>query len=234
MSSTQAIVVDEPTALWSSLPGWGIAANLIPPELIAARRLKSLRKLLGAGIAALLLIGSFGYYLAALENADANADLVVAQAQTAQLRDQSLGYAGVIAIQGTINEVNTQLAQVMSADVDLAALMGELSSNLPATMIITQESITISPAGVADSTTDSTTASGLDTSGLPRIGTITITGTGQALDNLSDYVDRLRTITGVVDVLPVSNSLSGESGTEFNVTAGLTDAALSHRFDVGG
>ena len=157
-----------------------------------------------------------------------------AQDRTTQLLDQSRGYADVIAIQGTISGVKTQLAQVMSADVDLAALMGELSSNLPESMIITQESITISRAGLAGSPTDSTTVTGLDTSGLPRIGTITIAGTGQTLDDLSEYLDRLRTINGLVDVLPVSNSLAATSGTEFNVTAGLTNAALSHRFDVGG
>lgn len=224
----------EMRAPWSSVPGWGIAANLIPPELIAARQIKSLRRLLAAGIVGLLLIGGVGYYLAATENASAAAQLVAAQDDTSQLLGQSQGYADVIAIQGTISEVKTRLAQVMGADVDLAALMGELSSNLPATMIITQESITISPVAVAGSATAAADVTGLDTSGLPRIGTITITGTGQTLDDLPDYLDRLRALTGLVDVLPVSNSLSGTSGTEFNVTAGLTNAALSHRYDIGG
>jgi hypothetical protein len=234
MSSTEVTVAPEGDALWNSLPGWGIAANLIPPELIAARRLRSLRKLLTAGIAVLLLIGGFGYYLAATESSTAAADLTSAQGRTTQLLDQSRGYADVIAIQGTISDVHSQLAQVMSADVDMAALMGELSSALPETMKINQESITISPAGAAGEESGTGAAGGLDTSGLPRIGTITIVGTGQTLDDLSDYLDRLRAIEGLVDVLPVSNSLSGTSGTEFNVTAGLTDAALSHRFDIGG
>jgi len=224
----------EVLAPWSSVPGWGIAANLIPPELIAARQIKSLRRLLAAGIVGLLLIGGVGYYLAATENANAAAQLVAAQDETSLLLGQSQGYADVIAIQGTISEVKTRLAQVMGADVGLAALMGELSSNLPATMIITQESITISPVAVAGSATAAADVTGLDTSGLPRIGTITITGTGQTLDDLPDYLDRLRALTGLVDVLPVSNSLSGTSGTEFNVTAGLTNAALSHRYDIGG
>ena len=234
MSSTEVTIAPERDALWNSLPGWGIAANLIPPELIAARRLRSLRKFLTAGIAVLLLIGGFGYYLAATENSTAAADLVSAQDRTTQLLEQSRGYADVIAIQGTISGVHSHLVQVMSADVDLAALMGELSSALPETMMITQESITISPAGAAVGATEDAAAGGLDTSGLPRIGTITIVGTGQTLDDLPDYLDRLRAIDGVVDVLPVSNSLAGTSGTEFNITAGLTNAVLSHRFDTGG
>ena len=77
-------------------------------------------------------------------------------------------------------------------------------------------------------------AGGLDTSGLPRIGTVTISGTGQTLDDLPDYVDRLQRSAGLVDVLPISNSLAGTTGTDFTITMGLTSALLSHRFDVGG
>ncbi len=46
-----ATTVEQPT-LWNSTPGWGIAANLIPPELINARKLKVLRKFMAAGIVA--------------------------------------------------------------------------------------------------------------------------------------------------------------------------------------
>jgi hypothetical protein len=116
----------------------------------------------------------------------------------------------------------------MGADVDLAVLMNELSSSQPSTMTIDQESITISAAGVADAT-----ASGLDTTGMPRIGTITLSGTGQSIDDLSDYVDALSAITGLVDIVPVSNSAS-DASTQFSITIGLTGASLSHRFDAGG
>ena len=44
-----------PAQLWSTMPGWGIAADLTPPELINSRALKTLRKWLGAGLVVLLL-----------------------------------------------------------------------------------------------------------------------------------------------------------------------------------
>jgi hypothetical protein len=61
-------------------------------------------------------------------------------------------------------------------------------------------------------------------------------GTGQTVNDLSDYVDRLQAIPGLVDVLPVANtvSTSGASGTEYSISIGLTNALLSHRFDVSG
>ena len=231
---TGALTVAERPALWTSMPGWGIAADLTPPELINSRQLSVLRKLMALGLVLLLAACAGGYYLAARDNDDAAADLAAAQSRTAQLERVGRSYSSVVAIQGSVSQVQAQVAQVMGADVDLVALMVVLVSNLPETMVIQQESITISPAGVA-ATTGVAAGSGLDTSGLPRIGTITISGTGKALDDLSEYIDHLQTIPGLVDVLPVSNTAaSGTSGTEFSLTIGLTNKLLSHRFDVGG
>jgi hypothetical protein len=232
MSEVATLAAEQPAVL-GVLPGWGIAADLIPPELINARRLKVIRRLLAAGVGALLVICAGGYYLAAQENASASSALASVQDRTAQLEGVGRGYADLVTIQGSIRQVRAQIAQLMTGDVDLAALMGELRSNLPATMTITDEAVTVSVAGVAGADS-STAASGLDTSGLPRIGTVTITGTGQSVDDLPDYIDRLNSVTGLVDVLPVANTLADPSGTDFTVTMGLTSALLSHRFDVGG
>lgn len=236
--ATGSVMVAERPALWTSMPGWGIAADLTPPELINTRRLQVLRKLMAAGLVLLLLVCAGGYYLAAREKVSAVADLQMAQDRTTELERVGRSYSSVVAIQGSVAQVQTQVAQVMGGDVDLVALMVLLESNLPSTMVIKQEAITISPAGIAaagGTATSATTGSVLDTSGLPRIGTITISGTGQALDDLSDYIDRLQTVTGLVDVLPVSNTASATGReTQFSLTIGLTNALLSHRFDIGG
>lgn len=226
-------VVDRP-ALWTTRPGWGIAADLTPPELINARQLAALRKLMAAGLVLLVLACAGGYYLAARDNSASAAELAAAQGRTDQLQSVGRSYSSVVAIQGSVAQVQAEVAEVMGADVDLVKLMAALESNLPKTMVITQESITISTAG-AVAAAGVTAGSGLDTSGLPRIGTISISGTGKALDDLSDYIDHLQTVAGLVDVLPVSNTASTAApGTQFGLTMGLTNALLSHRFDVGG
>ena len=221
--------------LWTLMPGWGIAADLTPPELINARRLKVLRRMMAAGLVVLLLACVGGYYLAARENTAASDDLATVQVDTMQLQSVARAYSGVIAIQGAVSQVQTQVGKVMDGDVDLVALMVVLQSNLPKTMTISQESITISTAGV-EGAAGAAGGTGLDNSGLPRIGTISLSGTGRTLDDLSDYVDRLHTVHGLVDVLPLSNTRAGtgKSGTQFSITIGLTNALLSHRFDVGG
>ncbi len=228
------VTMDRP-ALWHELPGWGIAADLTPPELINARQLKVLRWWLAVGVVALLVICAGGYYLAARDTSSATSELTAVQDQTRQLRVVGRSYAGVISIEGSVKQIQAQVAQVMSADVDVVALLVVLQSNLPKTMTINQEAITISTAGVAavTGTASSSTGSGQDGAGLPRIGTITLGGTGRTLDDLSDFIDSLQTVPGLVDVLPVSNTSSGK-GTQFSLTIGLTNALLSHRFDVDG
>ena len=196
-------ITDERPALWSALPGWGIAADLIPRELVNARYLKALRKKMAAGIALLLALCVGGYYLAAQVNTSASSELAAAQEVTAQLQAVGRGFADVVSIQGSASQVQTQIAQLMGADVDLSALMGELRNNLPTTMTIGQESITISTAGVA---ANSAADGSFDTSGLPRIGTMTMNATGKTLVDAADYVDRLRAVTGLVDVLSIANN----------------------------
>lgn len=232
MSSPVTVVVRP--ALWNSLPGWGIAADLTPPELINSRQLSTLRKLMAAGLVLLLLVCAGGYYLAAREKADARVDMDAAQSRTKELQRVGDSYSSVVAIQGSVKQVQAQVTQVMGADVDLVALLVILESNLPKTMVIKQESITINTVGVVGAT-GVPAGSSLDTSGLPRIGTITMSGTGQALDDLSDYIDRLEVVPGLVDVVPISNTASAATPeTQFSLTIGLTNALLSHRFDVGG
>ncbi len=227
-TGAEVVAPVEQRTLWATMPGWCTAADLIPPELVNARRLKVLRNWMAAGVVVLLVVCAGGRYLAGRENSSAAAELASIQDRTLQLQQQGRSYNGVVAIQGAVTLVHTQVAQVMVGDVDLVALMGHLQSSLPKTMTINQESIVISTTGVADS---AATAGGLDTSGLPRIGTVTLSGTGKTLDDLSDYIDRLHAVTGLVDLVPVSNTLSS-SGSQYNLRIGLTNALLSHRFDL--
>jgi len=231
VTTTSAV---KPPALGGAIPGWAVAADLTPPELINARQLTSLRKLMAIGIVALLVVCAGGFYLAAEENSSASTDLASVQDRTAELRGIAQGYSDVVSIQGSISQVQTQIAQVMGGDVDLVALIGDLQNSLKDGMSINQIAIVISVSGVAGANS-APAASGLDTSGLPRIGTITMSGTGQTLDDAADYVDRLQAVTGIVDVLPIANNsfASGSAGTQFNLTMGLTNALLTHRFDVG-
>ena len=220
--------MEKTTTLWSTLPGWGIAADLIPPELVNARQLTFLRKLMAAALAVLLVLCAAGYYLARRQNSAASAANATVSAQTTKLQNEakSKQYRDVTKMQSTVTQVDSQIATLMAGDVDVVELLQHLRTSLPSSMKINQESITITPAAIAGGA-----GSGLDTSGLARIGTVSLGGSGVALTDLSAYVLRLGAIPGLVDVIPVSNTMS-KDGTQFSLTMGLTTAALSHRYDI--
>jgi hypothetical protein len=223
--------LSRPTELWNAMPGWGIVADLTPPELTNSRQLKVLRKLLATALVALLVLCLAGYVLASRKQSAAASALASVQARTTLLTSDAGTYAGITRIQGTMKEVQTKIATLMGGDVDLATLIARIRSSLPTTMTIKQESITLSLAAVASAGAANSASGGLDTSGRAHIGTISLSGTGRTLDDLSAFVDTLTVIPGVVDVMPVSN-VTDKTGMTYGVSLNLTDALLSHHFDV--
>jgi hypothetical protein len=107
-------------------------------------------------------------------------------------------------------------------------------------MTINQAAITITPPadGKAGSG-DAGGASALDASGVTHIGTVTLAGTGQTLEDLSVFIQRLRAIDGVFDPYPLANQVvetgsdgGAAAGTTYSVQIAVTDARLSHTFDM--
>ncbi len=222
-----------PTELWNAMPGWGIAADLTPPELINSRQLELLRRILAILLVVVLVIVAGAYLVVRHRNSNAEDALAKAQLHTTQLQAQANKYSGITRIQGTTAQVQNQIAALMASDVDLPSFLGKLRSNLPASMLIKQETLTISTAAVAGGTASTgaaaPTGTGLDTSGLATIGSLTMNGTGKKLNDLADYVDKLKGLTGVTNVLPVSNSDENKIE-QFSITLSLTSALLSHRY----
>jgi uncharacterized protein HemX len=210
------------------MPGWGIAADLTPPELVNSRQLKVLRRWLVVALVALLVACAGGYVLAVRQHSNATTALSQVEDHTLELQASVRRYGTVTQIQSKVSEVDAEIASVMAGDVDLAKLFTEIRTVLPSTMTISAESVTISLAGIASA---AGSTSGLDTSGLARIGNVSLSGTGATLDDLAAYVDQLKLVVGVVDVLPISNT-RGTSGAQYSLTFGLTSALISHRFDV--
>jgi hypothetical protein len=152
-------------------------------------------------------------------------DLAEVNAQTFQLQSGVRKYASVTQIQGNVTQIQAETATLMGGDVDLVGLMGRIRSGLPAPMTISSESVTINLAAAAAAPA----GTALGTSA--TIGTVTIAGTGRALDNLATYVEKLQAIPGVLDVNPTTNVLNAGI-THYSLSLTLTAAALSHRFDV--
>lgn len=224
--------------LWNTMPGWGIAANLLPPEVITARRIAVIRKMIVAGLIAVVALAVMGYGYAFLQQRDARSQLTAEQQKTTALHASQQQYSQVVVLSGSITQLKTQLASLMAADVDTTKLVDNVAAQLPPKSTITQLQLDL-PAAAAQSGTSSASSSSssqggsaLDTSGQSHVGSLTVTGSTGALSEVAGYVNALAKLPGVVSVYPTSQGTgSGTKGVQFTINLTLTDDLLTHRYD---
>jgi Tfp pilus assembly protein PilN len=219
----------QPRELWSTMPGWGIVANLIPPELLQARRARALRKLVTAVLCLLLVLAGAGTGYAIYRSHEAAQSLAAEQSRTSQLMSEQSRYSDVTQIQGNVAQVKTQLATLMAMDVDSATLIDSLLRQLPAGASVTQLAVTV--AAPTPTAANNNGASALDTSGQSHIGTITISGQARTVADVALFVNRLNLLKGLVAPYPTTNTVN-DTGAQFTVQLAVNDSLLSHRYDL--
>jgi Tfp pilus assembly protein PilN len=228
-----AVLVPEHTELWRTMPGWGITANLLPPEIVAARRARVLRKIVIFVLAGVVLLGAAGYFLAYKQKQDASSDLAAAEAQTAQLHVQQHKYDEVVQITGEVAQVKSKISTLFTTDVDFPQLLNELVAQAPKSGGITQLAVALQggPTVSGQATSSSQPTVALDPSGQVPVGNVTITGTARSMSDVAAYVNALAHVPGVIYVYPTSQQTDAGTVT-YALALTLTDAVYSHHYDL--
>jgi Tfp pilus assembly protein PilN len=222
-------VILEGRDLWNTMPGWGIVADLLPPEVTEARRVRVLRRVVIIVLASVLVLCLIAYGIAKLGSHSAQNELNAEQAKTMQLTIDQRKYSGVTAIQGQVSQVQSQVAKLLAGDIDFPKVIADIRAQLPPGMTIDQLAVTVLTV-TPGASTNGGAAAPLDASGHAHIGTITLSGTGRHLTDISAFVENLKSVKGITQPYPTSNRAS-DAGTEYNIQVTLTDDVLSHRFD---
>jgi hypothetical protein len=217
----------QPRELWNAMPGWGITANLLPPEVTEARQVRAIRRLVVLTLLGVLCLGVVGYGFAMLRSHSAQVALNKEQSRTTQLQVEQRKYDGVTQIQGTVSQVKAQVATLLKNDVDFPNLVAQLRAQLPPAMTISALTVTLTAGG---SQSTAVVTAPLDSSGHTHIGTITISGDGRHLTDISTYVERLSTIKGIAQPYPTSNR-TADTGVQYSVQVTINDQLLTHRYD---
>ena len=219
--------------LWSTMPGWGIVANLLPPEVVSARRIHAIRKRMMFVLMAVVILAVAGYGFAFWKAQGAQNSLSAEQSRTTTLQAQQHRYAAVTQIHTDVAQVNTQLGKLMSGDVDVPSLISQMSAKLPPGMVLTQ--VTVNLSGPSQQGAVAAGAPSLDTSGSKHVGNVSLSGSSAHIADVATFVDALGALPGVVDVTPTSNTATTDkaSGSKFSIQLNLTDAVLTHGFDTG-
>jgi type IV pilus assembly protein PilN len=217
---------ENPTA-WADMPGWTVVGDLTPPELINSRFIAVLRRRIVAGLVVVVALCIVGYVYAMLQSNSAADSATAASDATSDLQRATTKYAGITQMESTVDSIRGQVGQVMTNDVDVAAAVGHIRAALPNTMSI--QNLTFTLAGATGGAAAGAGSTSLDTSGHTKIGTLSITGSGQRLDDLPSFVDRLNAVKGLTNVLPTSNQSTGGAA-QFTLTADLTNQLYTHRY----
>ena len=171
------------------MPGWGIVANLTPPELIAARRLRVIRKLLAVAALVLVLLCLLAYGYAFLQSQKASRALAAENGRTATCRPSRTGYSDITEIQAP--SPRSRAAFPPARRRVGAPMVADLRGCLPPGMTIGHLSLLFNGPGCCRSRRRSARGTALDASGHPHIGTITLTGTAVHATDVAGYVDKL-------------------------------------------
>ena len=205
-----------------------IAADLLPEEVVVARRARRIRGWVVAVVAFVLIPLSGWYVLADREATLANEQLEAATSEQVSLQREQAKHSGVVTVRTDTDEITKQLTTLLANDLPWASLLDTLRT--------TGDRSGVAVAGISGALNDPdsgrpTTGAALpSTSGSATIGTLTITGTAPDKPTVAKYVDALGTLRTVAN--PYVTSVSKEdSGTySFNLSVDITSEALCGRF----
>jgi Tfp pilus assembly protein PilN len=217
---------------WVVQPGWGIHVDLTPQELVTTRQVRVLRKLVVSALVAIFLLVAGGWFLAYRSHSAAEDDLSRAQIASSALaaKANQPAYTNVTAIQNALDQAKGQLSGLMKGDVLLDRLAGQIAAALPKGAAYNTVSVSVSAVGV--NAQQATTPSVTPDNGHQRVGDVGLAGTAASVDDVSRLVEHLQAVPGLIDVVPTSSTKQDGGAVRFQITLGLDDRVLSHRFDV--
>jgi Tfp pilus assembly protein PilN len=218
-----SMTMERPTSTWEARPGWGIAVDLTPREVVQARQVKVHKRLIALGLVLVLAVCAGLALITFDSRSSAEEAESAAELQTTQLTAETNKYSVLTTMQRVIDQVQTQVATLMADDVDFVNLMARIRTALPKELTLDNASVVLTAPVPA--------AGGTVVTGPQTIGTVSLAGTAGRIRDVTPFVAALNQLRGVVNVVPQSVSKT-EDGVTFTFTMNITDELYTHRFDV--
>jgi hypothetical protein len=196
-----------------------IAADLLPPEIIGARRTGRVKRIVLATLGAFVALMVAWYGSAYVRTETARTDLQRAEDEVSQLTRDQRKYDEVNLLKKQSEVINGQLAKLLAGDLQWAALIASIESAAPSGVTLT---------GVTGAIVDPAAArAGKATAGIA--GAMTLNGEALGKPAVAAYVDALAKVPGLAN--PFLGSVTEEEGAlKFTVRVEITNDALDGRF----
>jgi Tfp pilus assembly protein PilN len=193
--------------------------SLLPPEVHARGRARSLRRRLGLALVGVIVLVGVAVALASVSLIGAQSSLSAAQSQANSLLRQQAPYGVVTRVQADVAAIKA--AQITAAQPEVAwqPYIKALEATLPKGM-----SITAIQGALA---TSASAAAVVPLQG-PNIATIEVT-VASPQDSITSWLNALPKLPGFVDATP--GSVTAQQGKyAVDVTIHISKAALANRF----
>ena len=203
-----------------------ISADLLPDEVVAARRARRTRGWMLA-VAVLVLAGIGGWYVRAdHELRLANDERTAVTDEAAGLQRRQSNYSEVVNVQAETATITEQVSTLLANDLPWATLIDRLrDAGTGAGVAVDGISGSLNATAGAAGTVSLPSISGVAT-----IGTVTLTGTAPDKPSVAKYVDTLATVTMVANPYVTSVAQTEDGDVQFSLTVDVTAHALCGRF----
>jgi Tfp pilus assembly protein PilN len=209
---------------WASVP----KVNLLPPEILAGRRFRVLRRRLGLTVLGVLGLAGCGVFWAQAGVSSAQTGYHTAQARGIALQHQQAPYARVPTVLQALDDARATRAGALGTDVSWYGFLTDLAVSTPANAQLSAVSVTMNDAA---GTTPSSVP--LEPAG---IGQVQVIGVARYFPDVATWLESTLQVSGLGGPTLQTSVAKNVSSTtpsqiSFTGTVVVTPAALSHRYD---
>ncbi|NUU06986.1 hypothetical protein [Leifsonia sp. C5G2] len=208
--------------------GFEPRVSLIPPEVVAGRRAKAMRRSLLWGVLGVVAVTIAGIGGTAALGLQAQLGLASAQAQTTELLAEQHTFIEVRKVQDQV--ALTQAAQQVGAstEIDWKDYLQKVQATLPADATMTSVTVdSATPLATYEQPTAPLQGA--------RVATLTFQATSPVLPVVPAWLTSLATLPGFADATPGSVTLDETTKLyTVTITMHINDAAYDKRFDPKG
>jgi Tfp pilus assembly protein PilN len=209
---------------WALIP----RVNLLPAEILEARRFRRVQALLLTTVVAAVGVSAAATWWAQTQVDTAREELAAATSEVSRLQAEQAEYAEAPRVIAQVDAATAARRLAMARDVLWYRYMGDLASALPNSVTVDSFTITISDVPVAGGTAAPLTS--------PGIGTVSVEGKASRFAGVSSWMEALEGLPGTnATTLTTAARDGGEAKDDepvvFTSGATVTQKALSRRFE---
>jgi Tfp pilus assembly protein PilN len=212
---------------WATVP----RVNLLPQEIIDARRFRTVQRALVVVVAVVVVLCALATGWAQTDVSSARVSLEATRAETLGLQREQARYAEVPKVSADLDQARAAREAALGKDVLWYRFLTDLAVNTPDRTALSSVTITMNVSG-GQSTTSVTGSQAPASSGL---GSVTVSGKANRFVDVAAWLDAAARVNGLTDTSLQSAVREDGGSASWKITyagsAVISSAALSHRYD---